>query len=61
MKYYLDEVDLTNRATPRIGQKINVPGELVGASSTDPTILYTIDYRWDSNSNPRNDLDVVQI
>jgi hypothetical protein len=61
VKYYLDEVDLTNRAAPTIGQKINVPGQLVGASSTDPSILYTIDYRYDSNNNPRNDLDVVQI
>ncbi len=60
VKYYLDEVDLTDRAHPKVGQKINVPGQLVGASATDPSILYTIDYRWDSN-NPRNDLDVVKI
>jgi hypothetical protein len=61
VKYYLDEVDLTNRAAPSVSQKINVPGQLVGGSSEDPTILYTIDYRWDSNNNPRNDLDVVKI
>ena len=61
VKYYLDAVDLTDRAHPRIGQSINVPGQLVGASSTDPNTLYTIDYRWDSNGNPRNDLDVVKV
>jgi hypothetical protein len=61
VKYYLDEVDLTDRAHPVVGNKINVPGQLVGASSEDPTILYTIDYRWDSNNNPINELDVVKI
>ncbi len=61
VKYYLDEVDLTDRAHPKVGQKINVPGQLVGGSTEDPTILYTIDYRWDSNDNPRNDLDVVKL
>jgi hypothetical protein len=61
VKYYLDEVDLTDRAHPKIGNKINVPGQLVGASASDPSILYTVDYRWDSNNNPRNDLDVVKL
>jgi hypothetical protein len=61
VRYYLDEVDLTDRAHPRIGQSINIPGQLVGVSSADPTILYTVDYRWDANNNPWNDLDVVQV
>jgi hypothetical protein len=61
VKYYLDEVDLTDRAHPHVGHKINIPGQLVGASSTDPNTLYTIDYRWDSNGNARNDLDVVKV
>ncbi len=60
-KYYLDAIDLTDRSHPKVGQKINVPGQLVGASSTDPSVLYTVDYNWDSNGNPRNDLDVVKI
>jgi len=61
VKYYLDQIDLSDRAHPKTGQKINVPGQLVGASSSDPNTLYTIDYRWDANNNPRNDLDVVKI
>jgi hypothetical protein len=61
VKYYLDQIDLSDRAHPTIGQKINVPGQLVGGSSSDPSILYMIDYNWDSNNNPRNDLDVVKI
>jgi hypothetical protein len=61
VKYYLDQVDLTDRAHPVIGSKINVPGQLVGASASDPSILYMIDYRWDSSNNPTNELDVVKI
>ncbi len=61
VKYYLDEVDLSDRAHPKVGKKISVPGQLVGASTQDPTLLYTIDYRWDSNNNPRNDLDVIKL
>ena len=56
-----DQLDLSDRSHPKIGTRFNVPGQLVGASSEDPTILYTIDYRWDDNNNPRNDLDVVKI
>jgi hypothetical protein len=61
VRYYLDEIDLSDRAHPKVGQKINVPGEIVGVSATDPSILYTIDYRWDEGGNPRNDLDVLKI
>jgi hypothetical protein len=46
VRYYLDQIDLSDRAHPRIGQKVNVPGVLVGASSTDESILYFADYRW---------------
>ena len=53
VKYYLDRIDLSDRPAPKVGSKINVPGVLVGASDTDPSLLYTIDYRWDGN-NPRN-------
>ncbi len=51
VKYYLDQVDLSDRKNPKIGAKINVPGILVGGSRTDPSILYTVDYRWDSQEN----------
>jgi len=47
VKYYLDHIDLSNRAAPVVGKRINVPGILVGASETDPSLLYFIDYRWD--------------
>jgi hypothetical protein len=47
VKYYLDQIDLSNRAAPVVGKRINVPGILVGASETDPSLLYFIDYRWD--------------
>jgi len=61
VRYYLDQIDLTDRAHPAIGQRINVPGVLVGGSSTDPTIIYTIDYRWDSLGNSWNDIDVLKL
>lgn len=60
VKYYLDRIDLTDRAHPRIGARINVPGVLVGASATDPTLLYTIDYRY-YDDKPGNDLAVVKL
>jgi hypothetical protein len=60
VRYYLDQVDLSDRAHPRIGMSVNVPGTLVGASSTDPTILYFADYRWDSN-NERDDIAACKL
>ncbi|MES1208360.1 MAG: hypothetical protein ABUS79_20680 [Pseudomonadota bacterium] len=60
VSYFADRVDLTDRAHPRIGAKINIPGLLVGGSSTDPDLLYTIDYRWDANL-ARDDFDVVRV
>ncbi|MCK6546941.1 beta-propeller domain-containing protein [Myxococcota bacterium] len=62
VRYYVDRIDLTNRAQPVVGTSINVPGILVGGSSTDPSLLYTIDYRWDPvTGNAANDFDVVRI
>jgi hypothetical protein len=60
VRYFADQVDLTDRAHPKIGAKINIPGLLVGGSDSDPSLLYTIDYRWDSNV-AKDDFDVVQI
>jgi hypothetical protein len=59
-RYYVDRIDLSDRKHPRIESKINVPGLLIGGSPTDPNILYTIDYRWDSNSG-KNDFDVLRL
>jgi hypothetical protein len=61
VKYYLDAIDLTDRAHPRIGAKVNVPGLLVGGDARDPSIVYTIDYRWGSGDTAENDLDVLRI
>ncbi len=60
VRYYADRIDLTDRAHPVIGSKINVPGLLVGGSPTDSSLLYTIDYHWDSNT-AKNDFDVVRV
>jgi hypothetical protein len=60
VRYYLDQIDLTDRAHPRVGQKVNVPGVLVGASSSDPTILYFADYRWDGQ-NESDDITACKL
>jgi hypothetical protein len=60
VRYYLDRIDLTDPKNPKVGSKINVPGVLVGGSASDPSVLYTIDYRWDG-TNSRDDLDVIKI
>ena len=60
VRYYLDQIDLTDRAHPTVGASINVPGVLVGASATDPSVLYTIDYRW-YNDQAHDELAVVKL
>ncbi len=59
-RYYLDRIDLGDVKHPKVESKINVPGALVGGSESDPSILYTVDYAWDSNTT-RDFLDVVQV
>jgi hypothetical protein len=62
VRYFVDQIDVSDRAHPRIGASFNVPGILVGGSAQDPSILYTIDYRWDPTNNTSwNELDVVQL
>ena len=46
VRYYLDPIDLTDRAHPKVSAKVNVPGVVVGASSVDPSVIYTADYAW---------------
>jgi hypothetical protein len=60
VRYFADRIDLSDRAHPRVGAKINIPGLLVGGSATDPSLLYTIDYRWDQDV-ARDDFDVVRV
>ncbi len=49
VRYFLDRVDVSDRANPRIAERINVPGFFVGASP-DARTIYTINYRWESVS-----------
>lgn len=60
VRYYLDRIDYSDRSNPRVGQKINVPGLLVGASSSDPSLIYTLDYRWNGDSST-NEFDVLKL
>jgi hypothetical protein len=61
VRYYLDRIDLSDRAHPRIESKVNVPGILVGASATDPSLLYFSNYYWDNSNNAVNTFDVARI
>jgi hypothetical protein len=60
VRYYADRIDLSDRHHPRVKSKINVPGLIVGGSETDPSLIYTIDYRWDGNV-AKNDFDVLRV
>ncbi len=60
VRYYIDHVDLSNSKKPRVSQKINVPGILVGGSADDPNLIYTMDYHWDG-SHTTNDLAVLKL
>lgn len=62
VRYYLDRIDLTDRKNPKVQRPINVPGVLVGGSQTDPSVLYTIDYRWDPNQSYQvNEFDAIKV
>ncbi|MBX3215013.1 MAG: beta-propeller domain-containing protein [Labilithrix sp.] len=63
VRYYLDRIDLTDRARPTVSQRINVPGLLVGASEADPSLLYFVDYRWhdDYTVAPKNELAAARL
>jgi hypothetical protein len=60
VRYFLDRIDYSDRSNPRVGQKINVPGFLVGASANDPSLIYTLDYRWTGDSSV-NEFDVLKL
>lgn len=60
VKYYLDKVDLSDRSNPKITERINVPGLLVGNSETDPSLLYFADYRWWGNDQ-KDEISVAKI
>jgi hypothetical protein len=62
IRYFLDAIDLTDRKNPKVQATVNVPGILVGGSQTDSSILYTIDYRWNTGfTNSINDFDVIKL
>jgi hypothetical protein len=58
--YYIDRIELDDPAHPRVGQRINVPGFLVGGSQDDTSIIYTMDYEWDG-TNTHNELAVLRL
>jgi hypothetical protein len=60
VKYYVDRIDLSDRSNPTIGSSINVPGFLVGASETDPSLIYTVDYRWNGSSS-ESELAILEL
>jgi hypothetical protein len=61
VRYFLDAIDLRDRAHPRVGAKVNVPGLLVGGNASDPSTIYTIDYRWEDGETQVNDFNVLHI
>jgi hypothetical protein len=62
VRYYLDQIDLTDRTNPKVGKRINVPGFLVGSSETDDSLLYFVDYRWaDADTTPHDEFSVAQV
>ena len=62
VKYYADKIDLSDRANPQVGAKINVPGILVGGDANDPNMIYTIDYRWNPDDGTEtDDFDVLHV
>lgn len=65
VRYFVDRVDLSDRAHPRVLSRVNVPGLMVGASP-DQRYLYTVDYRWfelpdGSGSRARNTFNVLEL
>ncbi len=60
VRYYIDRIDLTDASKPRVAEKINVPGFLVGGSEDDPSLVYTMDYSWDG-TRTTNDLAVLKL
>jgi hypothetical protein len=60
VRYFADRVDLSDRRHPRVESKINVPGLILGGSDSDPSLIYTTDYRWEDNI-AKNDFDVVRV
>ena len=50
VRYYLDRLDLTDPARPVVAARINVPGVMVGASETDASTFYFLDYNWSGSS-----------
>ncbi|MDX2054879.1 MAG: beta-propeller domain-containing protein [Polyangiaceae bacterium] len=60
VRYYLDRIDLSMPGAPRVSEKINVPGMLAGASTSDPSVLYFIDYQY-QDTFTRNRLNVAKL
>jgi hypothetical protein len=61
VRYYLDQVDLSEPARPKVTARINVPGILFGASERDSNLIYTMNYRWSEGSRGYNELAVLAL
>ncbi len=60
VRYYLDRIDLSVPGAPLVSEKINVPGLLAGASTSDPNVLYFLDYQY-LNNTTRNRFNVARL
>lgn len=56
--WWVDRVDLSDPATPRVLRKVNVPGILSDISG-DGQLLYTVDYQYGTDGQVTNSLDVL--
>jgi hypothetical protein len=57
VRYFLDRIDVSDRAHPRVASRVNIPGVFIGASD-DQREIYTVDYLWNGD-NAVNTLDVL--
>jgi len=60
VRYYLNRIDLSVPGAPLVSEKINVPGLLAGASTSDPNVLYFLDYQY-LNNTTRNRFNVARL
>ena len=60
VRYYIQNIDISDRKNPSVGARINTPGVLIGGSSTDTDVLYTLDWRWNGNQ-PQSWLETVRL
>jgi len=60
VKSYVDRIDVSDPDAPVALPSLNIPGMLVDASA-DHTLLFTVDYQWDTFGRRRNSLNVLRV